>query len=127
MTGRTTEAQRTQGYSGLCVLCGSVVRKDGPRHGPGAAATLQLGVITRGIREFIARDWRAARDAKDAYWSQRIATLGPLEAFRIGEQLRSQARLRNPGWPDADERRQDIAAHVRVAALLARASSARRR
>jgi hypothetical protein len=84
-------------------------------------------VITRGIREFVARDWRSARDAKDAYWSQRIATLGPLEAFRIGEQLRSQARLQNPGWPDADERRQDIAAHVRVAALLARASSASRR
>jgi hypothetical protein len=84
-------------------------------------------VITRGIREFVARDWRAARDAKDAYWSRRIATLGPLEAFRVGEELRSQARLQHPTWPDADERRQGIAAHVHVAALLGRASSACRR
>jgi len=83
-------------------------------------------VITRGIREFVARDWRAARDAKDTYWSRRIATLGPIEAFRVGEELRIQARLQNP-WPDADDRRQDIAAHVRLAALLGRASSARRR
>jgi hypothetical protein len=81
-------------------------------------------VITRGIREFVARDWRAARDAKDAYWSGRIASLGPLESFRIGEELRGQARLQNPSWPDADDRRQDLASHVRVTALLGRASSA---
>jgi hypothetical protein len=35
-------------------------------------------VITRGIREFVARDWRAAREAKDAYWSARIERLGPV-------------------------------------------------
>jgi hypothetical protein len=83
-------------------------------------------VITRGIREFVARDWQAARDAKDAYWSSRIASLGPLEAYRISQALRDQARLQNPSWPDADDRRQDLDSHVRVAALLRRASSARR-
>jgi hypothetical protein len=44
-------------------------------------------VITRGIREFVARDWAAVRESKDAYWGARIARLGPLEAFRIGEAL----------------------------------------
>lgn len=83
-------------------------------------------MITRGIREFVARDWQAARDAKDAYWSGRIASLGPIEAFRIAEQLRGQALLQNPSWPDADDRREDLASHVRVAALLIRAGSARR-
>jgi hypothetical protein len=83
-------------------------------------------VITRGIREFVARDWRAARDAKDAYWSARIASMGPLEAFRIGDELREQARLQIPSWPDADDRREDLSSHVRVAALLGRASSVRR-
>ena len=38
-------------------------------------------VITRGIREFIARDWRAARESKDAYWGDRIARLGPQEGL----------------------------------------------
>lgn len=83
-------------------------------------------MITRGIREYVARDWLAARDAKDDYWSTRIASLGPLEAFRIGEGLRRQARLQTPSWPDAEDRREDLASHVRVAALLCRASSTRR-
>jgi hypothetical protein len=81
-------------------------------------------VITDGIREFMARDWRAAREAKDAYWSERIASHGPLEALRIGDQLREQARLLNASWPSAEDRREDLASHVRVTALLGRASSA---
>jgi len=58
-------------------------------------------VITRGIKEFVARDWQAARDRKDAYWGERIARLGPLEAFRIADQLRRQAMHHDPAWPDA--------------------------
>jgi hypothetical protein len=83
-------------------------------------------VITRGIREFVARDWRAAREAKDAYWSARIERLGPVEGFRIADELRCQALRQNPAWPDADNRDNDLLTHTRVAALLARASSARR-
>ncbi len=30
-------------------------------------------MITRQIREYVSRDWEAARDAKDAYWAERIA------------------------------------------------------
>lgn len=83
-------------------------------------------MITRGIREFVARDWRAARDAKDMYWSTRIASLGSIEAFRIAEELRCQARLQNPTWPHADDRGEDLLSHMRVAGLLRRASAARR-
>jgi hypothetical protein len=50
-------------------------------------------VITRGIREFVARDWLAVREAKDAYWGERIARLGPGEGFRIADELRRQALL----------------------------------
>ena len=28
-------------------------------------------VITRGIHEFVSRDWAAARDSKDRYWGER--------------------------------------------------------
>jgi hypothetical protein len=83
-------------------------------------------MITRGIREFVSRDWDAARRAKDAYWGERIAQLGPIEAFRIAEELRRQALSQHPHWPRPDDRRRDLDAHVRVAELLHRACPARR-
>jgi hypothetical protein len=83
-------------------------------------------VITRGIREFLARDWRAVREAKDAYWSQRVASLGPLEGWRIAGELRRQALLQDSAWPHATDRHQDLLSHVRLAALLRRAGAARR-
>jgi hypothetical protein len=83
-------------------------------------------VITRGIREFVARDWKAARENKDAYWGERIARLGPLEGFRVAEELRRQVLLRDPAWPDAALRQADLVSHARLADLFRRAGSARR-
>src|SRR5437867_4141895 len=75
-------------------------------------------VITRGIRAFVSRDWGAAREAKDSYWGDRIGRLGPLEGLRIADELRRQALLQDRAWPHADTRREDLAAHVRLARLL---------
>ena len=83
-------------------------------------------MITRGIREFVSRDWGAVREAKDAYWGERIARLGSLEGLRIAEELRRQALLQDPAWPRPADRRQDLLSHVRMAELLHRAGSARR-
>jgi hypothetical protein len=83
-------------------------------------------VITRGIREFVARDWAAVRENKDAYWGARIARLGPLEAFRVGEALRQQARQNAPSWPDEASRNDDLSGHIRLAALFRRADAIRR-
>jgi hypothetical protein len=83
-------------------------------------------MIARDIRAFMARDWAAARDAKDAYWAERIRRLGPAEGFRVAEELRLQARLLNPAWPSGDERREDFLAHARLRALLDRARLPRR-
>jgi hypothetical protein len=83
-------------------------------------------VITRGIREFVARDWKAARENKDTYWGERIARLGPLEAFRVAEELRRQVLRRDPAWPDAALRQADLVSHARLADLFRRAGSARR-
>jgi hypothetical protein len=83
-------------------------------------------MVTRGIREFMARDWAAARRLKDAYWGERIARLGPLEGIRIADELRRQMQLHDPSWPDADLRNTDLAAHVRLADLLRRADAASR-
>ena len=78
-------------------------------------------MIAEGIREYVSRDWRGARDAKDEFWAKRIASLGPIAGFRIADELRRQLLSQRPGWPSDDERREDLAAHVRLAELLRRA------
>jgi len=77
-------------------------------------------VIERGIREYMSREWDVARRSKDEYWAERIARLGPLEGFRIAEELRQQALLQHPGWPSPSDRRDDIRAHERLSELLRR-------
>jgi len=84
-------------------------------------------MITQGIREFIARDWAAARENKDAYWGARIGRLGAAEGFRIADELRQQVLMSQPDWPGPDLRREDLQMHMRVSHLLRRADSARRR
>jgi hypothetical protein len=81
-------------------------------------------VITRDIQKYLSRDWEAARKSKDEYWRERTAQLGPLESFRIAEELRRQALLQHPGWPQPSDRHTDILTHARLSELLRRASSA---
>jgi hypothetical protein len=80
--------------------------------------------MTHGIREFMSRDWDAARAAKDRYWADRVARLGPIEGLRIADELRRQARC-DPSWPRPDDRDADLASHVRLAALFRRVDTAR--
>lgn len=83
-------------------------------------------MVTRGIRDFMARDWAAARRLKDAYWADRIARLGPGEGLRIAGELWRQMRLQDPSWPNAELRQTDLASHVSLVALLRRVDAARR-
>ena len=83
-------------------------------------------MITRGIREFMSRDWQAARDAKDTYWAERVRRLGPSEALRIADELRRQALLLRPDWRNATNRTDDLRHHVRMTELFARVDAARR-
>ena len=84
-------------------------------------------VITRDIRRYMSRDWQALRDAKDRYWAVRISELGAGEGLRIADELRRQALRQNPGWPSSDDRRDDLATHLRLAELLRRARRSGRR
>lgn len=83
-------------------------------------------MITRGIKAFLSRDWRAVREAKDDYWADRIARLGPQEGLRIADELRRQVVLQDPDWPRPDDRQEDLRAHVRLAQRLRHAGSTRR-
>lgn len=83
-------------------------------------------MITRGIRQFLSRDWAAARASKETYWSERIARLGPAEGLRIADELRRQMLQQDPAWPNAESRDADLMSHVRLTALLRRAAPTRR-
>jgi hypothetical protein len=85
------------------------------------------GVITRGIRELVARDWEAARRNKELYWGERIGRLGALEGFRVAEDLRRQMLERDPGWPGAEARQADLNFHAALAERFRRAGATRRR
>ena len=82
-------------------------------------------MVTRGIRDFMARDWAAARRLKDEYWADRIARLGPLEGLRIAGELRRQMRLQDPSWPNVESRETDLASHVRLVEVFRRVDAAR--
>lgn len=84
-------------------------------------------MITRGIQDYVGRDWDAVRLLKDRYWRDRIDGLGPAEAFRIAEQLRLQMVARDPSWPGGEARRDDLRFHVRLAEIFQHADAARRR
>jgi hypothetical protein len=84
------------------------------------------GVITDDIHAYMSRDWDAVRRWKDEYCAERIARLGPMEAFRMAEGLRQQALWINPSWPTPAERREDLAAHERLSEKFRRAAAATR-
>ncbi len=84
-------------------------------------------MITRGIRQFVARDWEAARASKEIYWGERIVRLGALEGLRVTDELRRQMLLRDPGWPDEEMRQADVRFHVALAERFHRAGATRRR
>ena len=83
-------------------------------------------MITTGIREFMSRDWTAVRAVKDTYWHERVARLGPLEGWRIGDELRRQVLALHPSWPSEEDRQPDVDAHARLSEMMRRADSARR-
>lgn len=83
-------------------------------------------MITRGIREFVARDWDAARENKELYWGERIARLGAIEGLRVAEELRRQMLRRDPGWPGAETRQADVRFHTTLAERFRRAGATRR-
>jgi hypothetical protein len=43
-------------------------------------------VFSQDVQAYVARDWAAVRDAKDACWAERLSRLGPAEGLRIAEE-----------------------------------------
>lgn len=81
MTGSTRAARRAGTASGRCTLCRRTRRR-------AREDCYNVRVIARDILAFVSRDWERVRQAKDHYWSERIARFGPAEPLRIGDDLR---------------------------------------
>jgi hypothetical protein len=78
--------------------------------------------LADGLREYMARDWAAVRESKEAALAERLDRLGPAESLRMADELRQFARSvgSDPAAPDL--RAADLEAHERLSALLRRAS-----
>ncbi len=77
----------------------------------------------RDLRAYAARDWSAPERL-----ARRARTQRPVdEKVAIAVALYEAARASRPGWPDEETRRADLASHLRVRALLDKASDVGRR
>jgi hypothetical protein len=60
--------------------------------------------------------WDLLEESETKWWTQVDAA----EKIRIADELRRQVASSNPGWPTDEDRREDLAHHIRLAALLRR-------
>lgn len=51
----------------------------------------------------------------------------PADALRVGDDLRNYVKSLHPSWPTEEDRRNDLAVHVRVSGSLSRVDTTRRR
>ena len=79
------------------------------------------------IIAFARRDWASVAAAKEQYWAKRKSSMTPAEALRLGDALRADAEALRRRGPTPDERRDDHAAHERVAEMLRRGGTRRGR
>jgi hypothetical protein len=79
------------------------------------------------LRLFASFDWAAAERNKELYWRDWKRKHGPAAGIRIADELRKQVLAQKPGWPSDEERREDLATHLRVLEALARVPPRRRR
>jgi hypothetical protein len=79
------------------------------------------------LRLFAHQDWAAVQRGKELYWCDWKKQHGPAAGIRIADELRKQVLAQKPGWPDDEERRGDLATHLRVLEALERVPPRRRR
>jgi len=79
------------------------------------------------ILAFVNRDWAAIERAKRLHWSQLRSQMTAEDALRVGDELRNHAHELHPDWPTEQQRRDDLATHVRVSESLRRVNLRRRR
>jgi hypothetical protein len=77
------------------------------------------------VQSFVSRDWEAIQRLKTDIWIEQKASMTPTEVLEHADELRRHARIVKPDWPNAAEREEDLATHIRVAGMLRRAAKQR--
>jgi hypothetical protein len=67
---------------------------------------------------FARRDWKAIAASKRRRWADQKSRMSPADALRVGDELRHYVRSIQPGWPTEEDRRNDLAVHIRVSESL---------
>jgi hypothetical protein len=76
---------------------------------------------------FARRDWLAISASKRRRWADQKSRMKPAEALSAGDGLRHYARALRDRWPSEEDRRNDLASHIRVAEMLHRVKPTDRR
>lgn len=86
-----------------------------------------MSCYSRSVRKedliaFANRDWNAVAALKRRRWTEQKSRMSPGEALSVGDELRHHvSTLRD--WPTEEERRTDLASHIRVSEMLRRVKS----
>jgi hypothetical protein len=70
------------------------------------------------IRAFVRRDWARIDDAKTMCWKEQKQARSAAALLARGADLFAYARGVRPDWPGAEDRAEDLAAHLRVSEAL---------
>lgn len=77
-------------------------------------------VDAKDLAAYVRRDWNTVAIAKEEQWIAERRRRGVRWCFEVADSLRRQAVQRHPAWQTADDRRDDLATHVRVGTALRR-------
>jgi hypothetical protein len=76
---------------------------------------------------FVRRDWRAVAALKRERWAHQESRMAPAERLAVGDELRRHVAAFQESWPTEQDRRSDLASHLRVSEMLRRVQSSHRR
>jgi len=72
------------------------------------------------LTAFVRRDWNAVAALKRRWWAGQKSRMTPAEALNLGDELRRHVSALRDDWPTAEDRRKDLAFHIRLSELLGR-------
>jgi hypothetical protein len=72
------------------------------------------------VLAFARRDWVAIAASKRRRWTEQRSQMTAADALNVGDELRHHAMQLRDAWPTEEDRREDIALHIRVSESLRR-------
>lgn len=84
-------------------------------------------VRKKDVIAYVRRDWGAIAAMKRRRWAELKAQMSPDDALSVGDVLRHHVQDLRPDWPTEEDRRKDLAFHMRMSEMLGRVKPPRRR